>query len=66
MRTLRILYFVPIFILSQLQLSAQETEYYGNVQQEIDIAKELFAKGKYISTFKEFQKIQKHDCTKMV
>ena len=38
---------------------AQETEYYGNVQQQIDIAKELYSKGKYISTFNEFNKIQK-------
>ncbi len=59
MRTLRILYFVPILLLSQLQLKSQETAYYGNVQQEIDVAKELFAKGKYISTFHEFHKIQK-------
>jgi len=60
MRTLRILYFVPIFLLIQLQLKSQETAYYGNIQQEIDVAKELFAKGKYISTFHEFHKIQKH------
>jgi len=60
MKTLRILYFVPIFLLLQLQLKSQETAYYGNVQHEIDVAKELFAKGKYISTFREFQKIQKH------
>ncbi len=60
MRTIRILYFVPIFLFCQLLLNAQETEYYGNVQKDIDIAKELFSKGKYISTFNEFQKIQKH------
>lgn len=59
MKTLRILYFVPILIFCQLSLTAQETEYYNNVQQEIDIAKELFGKGKYISTFDEFEKIQK-------
>ncbi len=59
MKTLRILYFVPILIFTQLSLTAQETEYYNNVQQEIDIAKELFAKKKYISTFDEFEKIQK-------
>lgn len=58
MRTIRILYFVPIFIFSQFILNAQETAYYGNVQKEIDIAKELFSRGKYISTFNEFQKIQ--------
>lgn len=58
MKTLRILYFVPILLFSQLLLNAQETEYYNNVQQQIDIAKELFSKEKYISTFSEFEKIQ--------
>jgi tetratricopeptide (TPR) repeat protein len=59
MRTIRILYFVPILLLSQLQLKSQETAYYGNVQKDIDVAKELYSKGKYISTFHEFHKIQK-------
>jgi tetratricopeptide (TPR) repeat protein len=59
MKTLRILYFVPVFLFIHLTINAQETEYYNNVQLEIDIAKELFAKGKYISTFDEFEKIQK-------
>ena len=59
MRTFRILYFVFILLFGQLQLKSQETAYYGNIQQEIDVAKELFAKGKYISTFHEFHKIQK-------
>jgi TolA-binding protein len=45
--------------LSQLQVKSQETAYYGNVQQQIDIAKELYSKGKYISAFHEFHKIQK-------
>lgn len=58
MKTLRILYFVPILLFIQFTLKAQETEYYNNVQKEIDIAKELFSKGKYISTFDEFEKIQ--------
>lgn len=60
MRTIRILYFVSILLFSQLHLKSQETAYYGNIQQEIDVAKELFAKGKYISAFHEFHKIQKH------
>ncbi len=59
MKTTWILYFVPILLLSQLSLTGQETEYYKSVQQEIDVAKELFSKGKYISSFHEFEKIQK-------
>jgi TolA-binding protein len=59
MKTIRILYFVSILLLSQLQLKSQETAYYGNIQKEIDVAKELYSKGKYISAYNEFHKIQK-------
>ena len=60
MKTIRVLYFATILLLGQLQLKSQETAYYGNIQKEIDVAKELFSKGKYISAYNEFHKIQKH------
>ncbi len=59
MRTFRIVYFLFIFLLMQLSAKSQETAYYGDVQQRIDVAKELFEKGKYISTFREFDVVQK-------
>ncbi len=59
MRTLRIILLIPVFIFVHLHANSQETAYYGNVQHKIDIAKELFEKEKYISTFREFEKIQK-------
>ena len=59
MKTTRILYFATILFLSQLQLKSQETAYYGNIQKDTEVAKELFSKGKYISTYHEFHKIQK-------
>lgn len=58
MRTLQLLFFVSITVLMRLEVKAQATGYYTNVRHEIDMAKELFANGKYISTFREFQKIQ--------
>ncbi len=58
MKTLRITYFVLLILLTQTYAQSQETAYYDNVQHEIDVAKELFAKGKYISTYYEFRKIQ--------
>ena len=58
MKTFRILIFLPIFLLLQTSLKSQETAYYKNAQQEIDMAKELFETGKYISSFREFEKIQ--------
>ena len=59
MKTFRIFIFLSVFLLLQTSLKSQETAYYGNVQQKIDEAKELFEKGKYISSFREFEKIQK-------
>lgn len=59
MRTYRIVYFLSIFLLLQLQAKSQESAYYTNVQQKIDVAKELFEKGKYISSFREFEWVQK-------
>lgn len=58
MRTIKIFFFIPLFIFIQLKAKSQETAYYDNIQHNIDIAKELFEKEKYISTFREFQKIQ--------
>lgn len=59
MRTLRIFLLIPVFLCVQLLVKGQETAYYGNIQHQIDVAKELFGKEKYISTFREFEKIQK-------
>ena len=59
MRTIRIVSILSLIFLLHSQLKSQETGYYSNVQRDIDMAKELFANGKYISTFREFQKIQK-------
>ncbi len=59
MKTFRIFIFLSVFLLLQTSLKSQETAYYGNVQQKIDLAKDLFTKGKYISSFREFEKIQK-------
>lgn len=58
MRTIHLLFLVTMTILLQFEVNGQETGYYSNVRREIDMAKELFANGKYISTFREFQKIQ--------
>ena len=58
MRTIHLLLLVAMTILLQVEVNGQETGYYSNVRREIDMAKELFANGKYISTFREFQKIQ--------
>ncbi|HYQ56347.1 MAG TPA: tetratricopeptide repeat protein [Draconibacterium sp.] len=58
MRTIKILIFILFIFGSFQQLSAQETAYFDDVRKDIDIAKELYRKGKYISTYRQFEKIQ--------
>ncbi len=38
---------------------AQQTKYYEGVQQKIDVAKQLYQQKKFISAYREFEKIQK-------
>lgn len=59
MKTIRILMPTLFLFLFISQVDAQQTEYYENVKKEIDLAKELYSKGKYISTYRQFEKIQK-------
>lgn len=58
MKTLRIIIYINALLLVQITASGQETAYYDNLQHKIDIAKELFEKQKYISSYREFEKIQ--------
>ncbi|MEN8117970.1 MAG: tetratricopeptide repeat protein [Bacteroidota bacterium] len=58
MRTIKIFITFLIIFLFGYTLQAQQTAYFTNIQKEIDVAKELFAKGKYISTFRQFEIIQ--------
>ena len=58
MKTIQILIFLPLFILIHLQLKAQETAYYKDVQKDIDIAKDLYGHGKYNAAFRQFELIQ--------
>ena len=58
MRTIQILLSLFIIIGSFQQAGAQETAYFDDVRKDIDIAKELYNKGKYVSTYRQFEKIQ--------
>ena len=58
MKTIKNLIFLPLFILVHLQLNAQQTAYFDDVQKEIVIAKELYEHGKYNAAFRQFEKIQ--------
>ncbi|MBT6004129.1 MAG: hypothetical protein HOG79_00300, partial [Prolixibacteraceae bacterium] len=58
MKTIRNLIFLHLLILVHLQLNAQQTAYFSDVQKEIVIAKELFGHGKFNAAFRRFEKIQ--------
>ncbi|WP_340114162.1 tetratricopeptide repeat protein [Maribellus mangrovi] len=60
MKTIRFSILLAIITFLHFQLNAQQTEYYENVQKKIDVAKELYQHKKYISAFREFEKIKKH------
>uniref|UniRef100_UPI0032178BA3 tetratricopeptide repeat protein n=1 Tax=uncultured Draconibacterium sp. TaxID=1573823 RepID=UPI0032178BA3 len=60
MKTIRIFISLLFLILLHNEIIAQQTAYFDNVQKEINIAKELYSKGKYVSTFRQFEKIQKN------
>ncbi|MCY1720851.1 tetratricopeptide repeat protein [Prolixibacteraceae bacterium Z1-6] len=60
MKTIRIFISLLFLIFYHNETKAQQTAYFDNVRKEIDIAKELYNKGKYVSTFRQFEKIQKN------
>lgn len=59
MKTIQILFFLPLFILIHSQLKAQETDYYKDVQKDIDVARSLYEHQKYNAAFRQFELIQK-------
>ncbi|NLO01288.1 MAG: tetratricopeptide repeat protein [Bacteroidales bacterium] len=60
MKTTHLIFFILSFIIqTQFQLYAQKTEYYGTVEQEVKLGRELFMQGKYNSAFRQFEKVQK-------
>ena len=58
MKTIRFLVLIQFLILPQLQILAQKTAYFDDVQKEILIGKELFEHEKYNAVFRQFEKIQ--------
>ncbi len=58
MKTIQILFFLPLFILTHFQLNAQQTAYFEDVQKEISVGKELFEQGKYNAVYRQFEKVQ--------
>lgn len=60
MKTIQLFISLLLLFLFQNEIKAQQTAYFDNIRKEIDIAKELYNKGKYVSTFRQFEIIQKN------
>lgn len=60
MKTIRLFISLLLLFLLHNEITAQQTAYFDNVKKDIDIAKELYNKGKYVATFRQFEKIQKN------
>jgi len=58
MKTLRNLLFLPLLLFLHVHLNAQQTEYFTNIEEEIETAKELYRLEKYNAAFRSFEKIQ--------
>ncbi len=59
MKYLKVIYFSLLFLFIQTHIEAQQTVYPESIQEKIDLAKQLFVNERYISSFKEFEKIEK-------
>ncbi|QGY42995.1 tetratricopeptide repeat protein [Maribellus comscasis] len=59
MKTIPILILLPLLLFTQQQLFAQQTEYFTDIQKDIELGKELFEQEKYNAVFHQFEKIQK-------
>ena len=57
-RTSYFLSFIIVLSLFSSKLLAQQTAYFDDIQQEIDLAKELYRSEKYLAAYRAFEKIQ--------
>lgn len=59
MRTIRILIIFSFFAFYSVSVFSQQTAYYNTIEEEIELARELFRQEKYNSAYRQFEKIQK-------
>ena len=59
MRTIRILFFFSVLTFYFGTVFSQQTAYYTDIEEKIELARELFRQEKYNSAYRQFEKIQK-------
>ena len=58
MKTIPILILLPLLLFSYFRTFSQETEYFTDIQKDIELGKELYKQEKYNAVFHQFEKIQ--------
>jgi TolA-binding protein len=59
MKTIPYLFILTLFLLFHNPVSAQKTAYYTNVEEELQVARELYRQGKFNAAYRQFEKVQK-------
>ncbi|SHF30185.1 Tetratricopeptide repeat-containing protein [Mariniphaga anaerophila] len=59
MKEIRNLFIFAICLFLSYSASSQQTEFYGNVSEDVQMARELYQQGKYNAAYRQFEKVQK-------
>ncbi|MFV0593656.1 MAG: tetratricopeptide repeat protein [Draconibacterium sp.] len=59
MKTIPLILSFALILIFQTITKAQQTAYYTQLEQDIAVAKQLYLQNKFVSAFREFEKIQK-------
>jgi TolA-binding protein len=58
MKTIPFLFVITLFLFHHIPVSAQKTAYYTNVEEDLQVARELYRQGKYNAAYRQFEKVQ--------
>jgi TolA-binding protein len=58
MKTIPYLIILTLFLFCHNPVSAQKTAYFTNVEEELQVARELYRQGKYNAAYRQFEKVQ--------
>lgn len=59
MRKIKVLFIFAFALYLSFSLHAQQTAYYGDVSEDMQLARELYHQGKYNAAIRQFEKVQK-------
>ncbi|MCA1758644.1 MAG: hypothetical protein LC658_02650, partial [Bacteroidales bacterium] len=59
MRKIKVLFIFAFSFYLSLSLNAQKTAYYGDVSEDVQMARDLYQQGKYNAAYRQFEKVQK-------